>query len=117
MRRMLGATTFVFAAALCTQSDAASYDGKWLVVLPPTSVRCPSVQVHVAVGNGRITEEAGTVKFTYRLAGPVAPDGTFDISSPGGAAHSKGKFSGDTLAADFTNSECGTRSGSGSREK
>lgn len=117
MPRMLSAAVFLFAAGLCTESRAAAYDGKWLVVLPPTSVRCPSVQMNIAVANGRITEVVGTVKFTYRLAGPVAPDGTFDISSPGGAGHSKGKFSGETLAADFTNSECGTRSGTGGREK
>lgn len=117
MARILGSAALILAVAAGAECRAESYDGKWLLVIPGVSVRCPDVNVHVTVTGQRIAEEAGTARFTYKLFGALAPDGTFDITSPGGQGHSKGKFSGNTLAADFTNSECGTRAGTGSKEQ
>lgn len=107
------------AAALvlvCTAARANSYDGKWVVVIPGYSDKCPSANMHIAVAGPRFTAEVGTARFTYKFFGAVGPDGSFDMNSPGGTAHTKGKFTGSAVAADFSNSVCGTRSSTGGRE-
>ncbi len=94
---------------------ANSYDGNWMVPIQGVSDRCPSVNVHITVTGQRVAEVAGTAKFTFHLFGRLAPDGTFDLTSPGGQGHSKGKFSGSAVTADFTDNVCPTRTGTGAR--
>ncbi len=117
MVRMLGTAAVIALIAAGTTARADSYDGKWSVPIQGFSANCPAVVMHVTVTGQRIAAEAGTARFTYKLFGRLQPDGTFSINSPGGQGHSKGKFSGTTLTADFTNSECATRSGTGSKDQ
>lgn len=115
MVKTLGAAALILTVAASAGARADPYDGKWVVVVQGFSAQCPAVNVLISVRGGRIAESAGTARFTYKLFGTVAPDGTFNLTSPGGQGHSKGKFSGTTLTADFTNAECATRSGTGGR--
>ena len=115
MVKVLGAAALVLTLAASAGARADSYDGKWLVPIAGFSVSCPAVNLQISVAGQKMRAEAGTARFTYKLFGTIAPDGTFNISSPGGQGHSKGKFSGNTLTADFTNSQCATRSGTGGR--
>jgi hypothetical protein len=116
MLKTLGAGALVLLATVATESRADSYDGKWMVPIPGVSTRCPAVNAHINVAGQKISETAGTAKFTFHLFGTLASDGSFELKSPGGQGHSKGKFSGNSVTADFTDSECPTRTGTGGRE-
>ena len=114
-RTMLGAAALVGVIVAGTAARAQSYDGRWMVPIPGVSPRCPSVNVHIGVKGDRMEEVAGAAGYTFKFFGRIAPDGSFNLTSPGGHAWSKGRFAGNTVTADFTDSQCPTRQGSGSR--
>jgi hypothetical protein len=113
---LAAAAAVLFALALGVTAWAASYDGGWDVVGVAQSARCPGYNMHLDVKGNTITGTTGTVKFTYQLRATIAPDGSFQGQSPGGAARITGKFAGDSVTVQFSNDVCAApRQGTGKR--
>lgn len=117
MRRKLLLCAGVLAAAgSIVAARAAGTDGTWQIAGQGQSPRCPDYSMQLEAKGGAVTGTVGTVRFTYKMFGKIGPDGSFAGQSPGGTAHMRGKFTGDTVTAEFVNDVCAEpRQGTGHR--
>jgi hypothetical protein len=101
-------TVAIAAAAilLAPRAQAETFDGTWQAVGEAQSMQCPGVNAHFTVRGDGFGSTVGVAKFTYGFRGKIAPDGSFDVKSPGGTAHISGKFSGNDVTVQFEDNRC-----------
>jgi len=103
--RLLCAVVLAAAGAIGA-AHAADTDGTWQVAGQGQSPRCPDYTMQLVAKGDGVTGTVGTVRVTFKMFGKIAPDGSFAGKSAGGTAKMEGKFSGDTVTADFIDDLC-----------
>jgi hypothetical protein len=97
------AITMPFAVA----SAAGPFDGQYTGGSPSTGRQgCPDTHATVSIVDRKMTGESKFLKYSYPIAGTVAPDGT--VTGKWATIPFTGKFTGTHFTGTYNSKECGT---------
>lgn len=99
----------VLMMSMSAAGAAGSFDGEWSGGSPAgqsgTSHVCVPTNATVKVANGKLSGDYSFGKYTYKVSGSIAADGT--VKGRWGGNPMTGKFEGNHFSGTYNSGQCG----------
>jgi hypothetical protein len=107
MRILTGAAVLMMTVSAV--QAAGSFDGEWSGGSPAgnsgSSHVCVPTNATVKVAAGKLSGDYSFGKYTYKISGTIAADGT--VKGKWGGNQMTGKFEGDHFSGTYNSGQCG----------